>query len=82
MCGRENGKRCTDVNCGVVPTLFGSFFEIPSLHASSFLKCFFVTCFCYFLGGGKGGRSVSLQRYVGANQILELFSDVIFFRAN
>ena len=56
MCGRENGKRCTDVNCGVVPTLFGSFFEIPSLHASSFLKCFFVTCFCYFFGGGEGGK--------------------------
>ena len=40
MCGWKNGKRCRGGNplkyCGVVSTLFGYFFGIPSLHGSSF----------------------------------------------
>ena len=49
MCGWKNGKRCRDGNpymyCGVVSTLFGCFFVIPSLHGPSFFKMFFVTCY-------------------------------------
>ena len=84
MCGCENGKRFGTA-IRKIPTLFGNFFEIPSLHASSFLKCFFfVTCFFWGGGGGGGGGSkVSLQRCVDVNWILDN-SDmmVIFFRAD
>ena len=46
MCGWKNGKRCRDSNplkyCGVISTLFGCFFWIPSLHGTlTFLN---VTC--------------------------------------
>ena len=39
-----------------VLTLFGCFFEIPSLYVSSFFLIFFVTCFSclLFFGGGQG----------------------------
>ena len=43
--------------CGVVPSLFGHFSEIPSLYMYVFSN-FFVTRFCccwFFLGGGGGG---------------------------
>ena len=35
---------------GVVPTLFGCFFGIPSLHVLSFLKCFSCTLSLLFFG--------------------------------
>ena len=51
------GKMANDVGTAIrksiVVSLFGYFFEIPSLHTSSFLKMFFVTCFCCFFGGRK-----------------------------
>ena len=40
-----------------LPCLVTFFFEIPSLHASSFCTCFIVTCFCL---GGEGERKVYL----------------------
>ena len=52
------GKMAKDIGiairknyCGIVSTLFGCFFGIPSLHGSSFFIFFFVTCFCCFFGG-------------------------------
>ena len=49
--------RCRDGNpckfCRVIPTLFGYFFAIPSLHALSFLNDFSKTCSCSFFCGER-----------------------------
>ena len=56
VCGCKNGKRYRSDNpyeyCGVIPTLFGCFFGIPSLYLLS-LSIFFVTHFCCFVLGEK-----------------------------
>ena len=51
------GKMAKDIGMAirVVPTLFGYFFEIPSLHTSSLFKCFFCDLFLLLFGGGGGG---------------------------
>ena len=71
-CACGCGKMSKDIGMGVhkgtvvsfVPTLFGCFLGIfhpyVSLH---FFKCFFVTCFSFFFGGGgvHGYRAIDPQ---------------------